>query len=265
MYWLIISGNQRYLRWMEPEHFTWQIDCQLTWVYVCGHRIGGDKTRQPYILSCAMTDGPMLWIGAPCHTCHREDLLPLLCSKCTKQFCADHFGEHGCTATDYIAPQCPYCGEPPRGWRRGASAAENRAVMDRHYDGECEPLGGMPAKKRMCSYARCSTVLLVPIRVCVKLTSALSAPRTIALRIAHLDSMDALNLVRSMGAKRGHLRTPQRRGSLPRREQKLTCQCTWSMRVQLRCRSLTGVLASVQLASARLQYAQCRSVTTVAS
>lgn len=206
----------------------------------------------------------MLWIGAPCHTCHREDFLPLLCSKCTKQFCADHFGEHGCTATDYIAPQCPYCGEPPRGWRRGASAAENRAVLDRHYDAECEPLGGTPAKKHTCSYARCSTVLLVPIPVRVKLTSALDAPRIIALHIAHLDSTGAPTLARSLGALRGQLRALPRRDSPPRRTQKVARHCARSLRMQLRHRSLTGAHASVQHANAHLQFAQCRSVTAVA-
>ena len=111
-----------------------------------------------------MRDAHMLWIGAPCRACGREDFLPLVCASCTAAFCADHFGAHGCAARDYFAPQCPYCLEPPRGWQRGAPAEHLAGVMERHY-GECSALGGAPQKKQTCSYHRCSAVLHFPIQV----------------------------------------------------------------------------------------------------
>ena len=124
--------------------------------------------------------GPMLWIGAPCHACRREDFLPLVCTECKHAFCAEHFRQesHACPSPvrDILGPCCPLCGDPPRGWARDASAEATQHAMEQHWaarsldTGGCRALidvapGAPRSATRRCSARACHTVLYVAIRV----------------------------------------------------------------------------------------------------
>ncbi|WFD29441.1 hypothetical protein MSPP1_000450 [Malassezia sp. CBS 17886] len=117
----------------------------------------------------------MLWIGAPCHECHREDFLPLLCCACRHPFCADHVAAdvHACASPsrDFRVPLCPLCNEPPHGWRRDATPADMHAVLETHWApgarGACAALYGCTARhapQHVCARVPCGCVLHVPIQ-----------------------------------------------------------------------------------------------------
>mgnify|MGYP001762043085 CR=1 FL=1 len=126
--------------------------------------------------------GPMLWIGAPCHQCRREDFLPFVCGGCGHLFCLDHFRaeDHACKSTragDMLVPLCPLCREPPRGWSRDADDAATARVMERHWGATSLAAGGcrelLPDSapdadgKDRCAQTTCRRVLVVPITVCL--------------------------------------------------------------------------------------------------
>lgn len=124
--------------------------------------------------------GPMLLIGSPCHACRCEEFLPLMCSGCQHKFCANHAAPdaHACPkqARDFLVPLCPLCREPPRDWRREASATAIQRLLQRHWtvpsvaQGGCRVLlaeGGQEATRsatRRCTEPSCRTVLHVAIQ-----------------------------------------------------------------------------------------------------
>lgn len=124
--------------------------------------------------------GALLFIGAPCHACRREEFLPLMCSGCRHKFCADHASPeaHRCASAerDFLVPLCPLCSEPPKGWRRGASATTTQRQIQRHWEAPSVAQGGCrvvlaehgPSATRSatprCGHASCSTVLHVAIK-----------------------------------------------------------------------------------------------------
>lgn len=120
--------------------------------------------------------GCMLWIGAPCFHCKREDFLPLRCLACECLFCAEHFGQeaHACPhpARDMLVPLCPLCEEPPRGWRRDMPTDELSSLMESHWTAPALDRGGCRAlvsrrsgASRRCCVDRCQEKVLVPIKV----------------------------------------------------------------------------------------------------
>ncbi|WFD18122.1 hypothetical protein MCAP1_000334 [Malassezia caprae] len=119
--------------------------------------------------------GCMLWIGAPCFHCKREDFLPLRCLACERLFCAEHFGQdaHACPqpARDVLVPLCPLCEEPPRGWRRDMPADELSTLMESHWTAPSLDRGGCRAlvsqcgsSSRRCCVSRCQATVLVPVK-----------------------------------------------------------------------------------------------------
>ena len=119
--------------------------------------------------------GSMLWIGAPCAHCRREDFLPLECGGCHKSFCTAHFAQdtHHCPhrqQSDVRVPICPLCHEPPHGWKRNASAAEVQRIMEAHWSASagdqrsCAALVPRTSSQSLCSYASCQRALKLAIR-----------------------------------------------------------------------------------------------------
>lgn len=119
--------------------------------------------------------GSMLWIGAPCAHCRREDFLPLECGGCHKSFCTAHFAQdtHHCPhrqQSDVRVPICPLCHEPPHGWKRNASAAEVQRIMEAHWSASagdqrsCAALVPRTSSQSLCAYASCQRALKLAIR-----------------------------------------------------------------------------------------------------
>lgn len=117
----------------------------------------------------------MLWIGAPCAKCRREDFLPLVCGGCHKSFCTAHFAQdtHKCPQLqqhDVRVPICPLCHEPPRGWKRNASASEVQRIMEAHWSasigdlGSCAALVPPTSSQSLCAHASCQRALRLAIR-----------------------------------------------------------------------------------------------------
>lgn len=163
--------------------------------------------------------GPMLWIGAPCHTCHSEDFLPLVCQACHHTFCADHFSQdaHRCPYPhdNVLVPLCPLCEKPPPNWRRGASLTEIQNILEAHWAALSREQGGCPAllpddansATRQCTHPSCKQRLFVSIRVRTLSidTSAPTAIRTFAYHIARRLSMHARHTVPGLARrKRGN-------------------------------------------------------------
>lgn len=124
--------------------------------------------------------GSMLWIGAPCHFCRREEFLPLKCSGCHYPFCSKHFSQdaHNCPKphVDVLVPLCPLCDHPPKGWFRGASDEDVKRILESHWalpsvhNGGClDLLSETDAKsqesKELCHYGLCQKPMFLAVRV----------------------------------------------------------------------------------------------------
>ncbi|SHO76088.1 Hypothetical protein MSYG_0423 [Malassezia sympodialis ATCC 42132] len=119
--------------------------------------------------------GFMLWIGAPCFHCKREDFLPLRCMACERLFCAEHFRQeaHACPhpARDVLVPLCPLCEEPPRGWRRDMPAQELSSLLESHWTAPSLDRGGCRALlsqasdlSQRCCVSRCQAAMHLPVK-----------------------------------------------------------------------------------------------------
>lgn len=119
-------------------------------------------------------------------TCHALDFLPFKCQHCTKLYCSDHFkpsirpseNSHQCSdydesLIDARVPTCPLCGDPIS----IPSGTDPNIPMDQHLTTSCRLIdqsgllntqnpsssSTQSSSNKICSRARCSTKMIVPI------------------------------------------------------------------------------------------------------